>query len=189
MARLHERRRTMSVLAAPALLAAAIGLAAMTPARAQVPASEAEAKARFAVTMARFVQWPASPAPQPARSLRLCLVHRSPALASAFSAREGTLVSGRPLEIVTGVPLDPGGCDLLFMDASAGRAATEALPGFLGRPVLTLGTIDGFASQGGMVELVNVDDTLRFDVNLRSVRAAHLALSSQALKLARRIQD
>jgi hypothetical protein len=55
--------------------------------------------------------------------------------------------------------------------------------------VLTLGAVDGFLSQGGMVELVNVNDALRFDVSLKAVRSAQLALSSQVLKLARQVRD
>jgi hypothetical protein len=38
-----------------------------------------------------------------------------------------------------------------------------------------------------MIEVVNVNDALRFDVNLAALRAAGLALNSQALKLARQV--
>ena len=58
-----------------------------------------------------------------------------------------------------------------------------------GAPALLVGALDGFAQQGGMVELVNVNDALRFDVNLAALRNAHLGLSSQVLKLARQLHD
>lgn len=158
------------------------------PVQAQAPSVEAEAKVRFVITLARFIQWPAGTAVEPA-ALRLCVVHRSPAVAAAFASRQGTAVTGRPLEVVGGEAVRPGGCDLLFIDASAGSAGSETIAAFAGRPVLTLGTVDGFLSRGGMVELVNVDDALRFDVSLKPLRAARLGLSSQALKLARRVQE
>lgn len=179
------RARPVRAWLAPLLLAG--GLAG-APVQAQAPSAEAEAKARFVVTLVRFAQWPASPAAERA-AMRLCVVHRSPALAAAFASREGAPVTGRPLELVTGDAVRPAACDVLFIDASAGSGASEALVAFAGKPVLTLGTIDGFLSRGGMVELVNVDDTFRFDVALKPMRAAHLGLSSQALKLARRIQE
>lgn len=166
------------------LLLAADMLAA--PVRAQAPVGEADAKVRFTLTLARFVQWPAG---AERASLRLCVLHRSPALAAAFASRQGTAVIGRALEVLGDAAVKTGSCDLLFVDASAGSAAADALAAVAGRPVLTLGTADGFASHGGMVELVNVDDALRFDVNLAPLRSAHLALSSQALKLARRVQE
>jgi hypothetical protein len=170
---------------APLLLAC--GLAG-TPVHAQAPNGEAEAKVRFAITLARFVQWPAGAAADHA-ALRLCVIHRSPALAAAFAGRQGAAVTGRPLEVTVGDDARPGTCDMLFVDASAGRAGSDAVAAFAGQPVLTLGTADGFLSRGGMVELVNVDDTLRFDVSLKPLRAARLGLSSQALKLARRVQE
>ncbi len=156
-------------------------------ARAQATSAEAEAKVRFTITLARFVQWPAGTGE--GTPLHLCVVHRSPALAAAFASRRGTTVTGRALEVIDAPLPRDGGCDLLFVDASAGGAGAEALSAAAGRPVLTLGTADGFVSRGGMVELVNVDDALRFDVNLRPMRAARLGLSSQALKLARRVQE
>lgn len=170
---------------APLLLAGGLVVA---PAHAQTPSSEAEAKVRFAITLVRFVQWPAGAAAEPG-ALRLCVIHRSPALAAAFAARHGSAVTGRPLEVVAGDAVRPAACDVLFVDASAGSSGSEALAAFAGGPVLTLGTLDGFLSRGGMVELVNVDDALRFDVALKPLRAARLGLSSQALKLARRVQE
>lgn len=167
----------------PLLLAAGVAVA---PVRAQAPSNEADAKVRFTLTLARFVQWPAG---AERANLRLCLLHQSPALAAAFASRQGAVVTGRALEVLGADAIRAGGCDLLFVDASAAGAAADALAAVTGRPVLTLGSVDGFASHGGMVELVNVDDALRFDVNLRPLRSAHLGLSAQALKLARRVQE
>lgn len=168
------------------LVVAALVCAASGPVRAQ--SSEPAAKARFAVTFARFVQWPALPvgADTP---LRLCVLQRSPALASAFAVHDGAAVGTRRLSVV----LEPGttvsGCDLLFVDGSGASAAAPLLAEGAQRPILTVGAVDGFIARGGMVELVNVDDALRFDVDLGAVRRAGLSLSSQVLKLARRVRE
>ncbi len=98
------------------------------------------------------------------------------------------IVAGHPLNVNTGTITRPS-CDLLFVDSSASRAAAEPLLAPGERPMLTLGATDGFLSQGGMVELVNVNDALRFDVNLRALRGAHLGLSGQVLKLARQVRE
>ena len=155
---------------------------------AQSSSGDAAAKAKFAITVARFVQWPAGTSVADTSPLRLCVLHNSAAVGAAFAQHEGVPVAGRPVSIVP----NPGprvGCDLLFVDASAARAGTAALGQAAGTPVLTLGAVDGFLSQGGMVELVNVNDALRFDVSLKALRSAQLGLSSQVLKLARQVRD
>lgn len=177
----HRPERLGRALRAGLVLAAALfaGLAA----RAQT--SEAAAKARFAVTLARFVQWPAGAEQAP---LRLCVLQNSATLAHAFQAQDGAPVGTRRVAVV----LEPAGisaCDLLFVDDSGARAAAPLLAEGQHRPVLTLGAVDGFLARGGMVELVVVDDALRFDVDLHALRDAGLALSSHALKLARRVRD
>lgn len=183
---MRRRKLCRSVLAA--VLAA--GMPAVV-ARAQAPTNEAEAKVKFTLTLARFVQWPAASfaGAGDAAPLRLCVLHDSPAVAAAFAGQQGKIVAGHPLSIVSDAVPPDGGCDLLFVDSSAARAAAGALRGARDRPVLTLGAVDGFLSQGGMVELVNVNDALRFDVNLKALRGAHLGLSGQVLKLARQVRE
>lgn len=179
-ATLPRRRRGRAI----ALLLAA-GCAA-GPVPAQAPSNEAEAMARFTLTLARFVHWPAEVA-VPGAPMRLCLLHNSPAVEAAFASRKGTAVTGRPLEVLSGSAVKGAACDLLFVDASAGSSGMDAVAS--SAPVLTIGSADGFLSRGGMVELVNVNDALRFDVNLKPLRSARLGLSAQALKLARRVQE
>lgn len=157
--------------------------------RAQVPASEAEAKARFTITLARFLQWPVRPTAVAAAPLHLCVLHNSPALAAAFGAQQGVLIAGRPLNVSSVAPSAGHPCDLLFVDGSAARAFPDGLPPPGAQPLLTIGAVDGFLSRGGMVELVNVNDTLRFDVNLKALRSAQLGLPGHVLKLARQVRE
>lgn len=173
-------------------LALAVALATCAPGaalQAQTVTGEAEAKARFTLTLARFVQWPASGAVVDGAPLQLCVMHNSPAVAAAFASREGVVVAGHPLRVNTGVIARGSTCDVLFVDGSAARAAAEPLLQTVERPMLTLGAVDGFLSRGGMVELVNVNDALRFDVNLRALRSAQLGMSGQVLKLARQVRE
>jgi hypothetical protein len=179
--RRHRARRPGAGL----LARVALALALLAAPAAQAQSGDAAAKARFAVTLARFVQWPAGSEQAP---LRLCVLQNSAALARAFRAQDGTPVGTRRVAVV----LEPAGisaCDLLFVDDSGARAAAPMLAEGAQRPVLTLGAVDGFLARGGMVELVNVDDTLRFDVDLHTLRQAGLGLSSHALKLARRVRE
>ena len=184
----HIVRRPARTRRAFVLFGALIGICGSGVVCAQSPSGDAVAKAKFTITLARFVQWPPGAFAGDAAPLRLCVLHSSPMVGAAFARYEGEQVAGHTVNVVSN-PAIRSGCDLLFVDTSAARAGAEAVRLATGTPVLTLGAVDGFLSQGGMVELANVDDALRFDVSLKTVRSAQLGLSSQVLKLARQVRD
>ena len=167
------------------LLASACGAGGV---QAQSPASDAVAKANFTVTLTRFVQWPAATPGLAIAPLRLCVLHRSPALGAAFASHAGETIAGRVLLVHSNPGPMPGDCHVVFVDASADRQTAEALARSAA-PALVIGALDGFLERGGMVELVNVNDALRFDVSLPALRTANLGLSSQVLKLARQVRE
>lgn len=178
-------RPLLRSIASRAALALLLALAGPLSSTAQGTAGDAAAKAKFVVTFSRFVQWPAASFAGAEAPLRLCLQHASPAIGEAFAAQQGAQVGARHLLVVGNPSADAGLCHLMFVDASAPRM----VPRPAGEPVLTLGTVDGFIGRGGMVEIVNVDDSLRFDVNLKTLRAAQLGVSSQVLRLARQVRE
>lgn len=181
--------RTIRPLLAAALLLA--GLLLPQAARAQTMGSDAWAKARLVITFSRFVQWPARAFAHEDSPLHVCVVQDSPVLAEAFRRQLATPPAGRPLQLVwwpaPGSQAAAGAsCHLLYIDDSAPRRLAELLPP-PDAPVLTMAQQDGFASRGGMVELVVVNDALRFDVNLSALHRAELGVRAGALKLAREV--
>lgn len=52
------------------------------------------------------------------------------------------------------------------------------------KPVLTVGNMNTFAPQGGMIAFVTIDGKIRFRINPKAVETAGLTISSQLLKLA-----
>lgn len=166
---------------ASAGLALCLALACAGPAGAQAQ-GEAALKVRITLSLTRFAQWP-GPVPE---VLRLCLAQRDPAISEAFAQADGQLVNGRRVQIVRVPPVT--GCNVLFVHASADRPV-ELIRAASGTATLIIGDGDGTLAQGGMVELVPVNDALRFDINLAAVRQARLVLSSQVLKLARQVRE
>jgi hypothetical protein len=57
-----------------------------------------------------------------------------------------------------------------------------------GGTVLTIGETDRFAQAGGMIRLIIDEGRVRFDVNIVSAERAGLKVSSQLLKLARKVE-
>jgi len=166
----------------------ASSLLLVAAARAQSPV-EARLKARLAFTLARFTQWPASAFAGPADALTICVLHRDAALGEAFAELAGQTVAGRPIKVVGNPDKALSACHVLFVHETVDRSAAGALDALAATPVLTIGDAEGFSAGGGMVELVNVNDALRMDVNLKALRTARLGLSSQVLKLARHVRE
>ncbi len=173
---------TRRQLVAAALLWRAGHAAAQTP-------GDARVKARLTLSLARFTQWSAAAFPTSADALTLCVMHGSETLAAAFGDLAGQTAAGHPVRVVLNPDKLPGGCNVLFVHETADRAGTAVLAAIAALPILTVGDAEGFAARGGMVELVNVSDAIKLDVNMRALRAAQLGLSSQVLKLARQVRE
>jgi YfiR/HmsC-like len=152
-------------------------------------AHEAALKARLTYNLARFAQWPASTFASPSDPLVICVAHASDTVAAAFGALEGQLVAGRPITVVLRAEGAIRPCQVLFVQDMGTRGGPAWPAMAAGAAALTIGDSEGFATRGGMVELVNVNDTLRFDVNLKTLRSAQIGLSSQVLKLARQVRE
>lgn len=137
-------------------------------------------KAAFVFDMLKATQWPKG------RSGRvvLCVLGRDP-FGAAWRSIEGRPLGKGRLDVVTiegaSAFVD---CDALFVSTSE-RAHWPQIRSTLGsRPILTLSEMTGFAQDGGMVALMNVENRLRFDVNLKAVRKAGLSIDTEALEQA-----
>jgi len=176
--RRHEVRRALLAC----VLAAGLG-----GARAQVAGGDAAAKAKLVATLARFVQWPPATFENDASPLRLCVFSGSPAMQHAFQAEAS--IGGRPAQIIVNPLTVPRHCEVVFVDEGGAPRADQLLRRLGNEPVFTVGTRDGFVSEGGMVEIVRIDNALRFDVNLTALRAAGLGVNPGVLKLARDVSQ
>lgn len=160
------------------------------PSQAQAPGSDAYAKAQLVLAFARFVEWPQDVLPGGGGSpLNVCVTHDSPALEAAFQQLAVGAATSRtvvPLFNVTGEAARA--CHVWFIDKSA-NSSLESRTLDAAEASLTMGSSDGFASRGGMVEIVIVNDGLRFDVNLPAVHAAGLNVRPNALRLARNVRQ
>jgi uncharacterized protein DUF4154 len=159
---------------------AAVSLPAAAAANLAAAQREYLIKAAFVYDMLQATQWPK------ARSGRvvLCVFGRDP-FGTAWRSIEGRPVGKRRLYVA---PVQAGsdfaGCDALLLGTSE-RARWPHIRDALGtRPILTMSEMVGFAADGGMVELMAVDNRLRFDVNLKAVRKAGLTINTDALEQA-----
>lgn len=78
-------------------------------------------------------------------------------------------------------------CHVLFYCSSEKNWLNEHLQPVLTFPVLTVGETEGFLDSKGMIVFVKEENKVRFEIYLTQVERQGLKISSQLLKLARRV--
>ncbi len=138
-------------------------------------------KAAFLSHFIRYVEWPAG-----TDALVVAVLGDDPfgpALERALGERApgGRTVVVRRYRTADQV----GPCAILFVARSAMKQWPELRPRLQGRPVLTVGEVEGFTAAGGAVNFFVEEHRLRFEVNRAVTEEAGLRLSSRLLSLAR----
>jgi hypothetical protein len=146
------------------LLAAPAGLAR--------GAEDAGVKLRVATAIARFAELP-TPRARGDGPLHWCIATQGRPT-SAQLALQGQKMGTLEVKLQIAPPFQH--CDVLYVDSSF--ADWRSLLGRLQAPTLTVSDIPGLES-----------DAVRFDVNLRALRAKSIRLPSQVLSLAREVRN
>jgi len=152
--------------------------------------TEAELKAAFIFSFAKYVDWPADALNANPGALTLCLVGGSNALFDALSEMHGKAIKGRSLQVRTSTRSDNlKSCQMLVMADSEVDHFASVLRRLDGVPVLTVNGSEHFLDAGGIIGLFAEGKKIRFDINLVAARRNNLVLSSNLLKLARTVRQ
>jgi hypothetical protein len=165
------------------LLAAAVtagGAPAVIP-------SEREVEAAFLCSFAEFVEWPDA---RPDASVTVLVLGEDP-----FGPLLDETVKSRPLQ-TKGIEVsrsrraeDAPRFQVVYVSASEKPRLAAILGALVGRSVLTVSDIPGFAEQGGVVGFVVEDKRVRFEINTAAADRARLRISSRLLTLARVVNE
>ena len=166
------------------LLCAALSSASVADDPSQL---EYRVKAAFLYNFARFVEWPADASPRD--RIVIGVYGNNPFGESLQRTVEGKLAKGLSIEILAVSDVRQArDCDLLFVGLTDRKRLAEVLDALAGDPVLTVGESRGFTERGGIVNFVIEQGRVRVDVNIQSARTAGLKISSQLLRVARRVE-
>lgn len=168
----------------PALLAVvAIGLLFVSgPVDAQ--GSLADIKAEMLFNIAKFVSWPTPGAEVGQMTFTILGEDELAAvLASTLSTRT---IGGRKVFVrfVRRVS-DVRDSQILFVAGSEAGRIPEVLEALRGLPVLTVADVPGFTTMGGMVDFVQENEKVRFEINPTSAERSQLKISARVLALAK----
>jgi hypothetical protein len=80
-------------------------------------------------------------------------------------------------------------CHLLFICPSEQGNIKEIIKSIKGHCVLTVGDIDGFLEAGGIIKFTVEENKVRFEINNTAAKRTKLKISSQLLRLAKRVVE
>lgn len=177
--------------ALPALVILAAGLVSLAPAaepqHRETTADQVSVIVAYLYNFGKFVEWPAGSFAAPSSPVRFCVYGEDP-LGGAMDGLARRRLQGRPLDIERlrrGQPFSD--CHVLYVSRSEEFNIRPLIAKSATLPLLTVSDIEGFAASGGVIGLVEMDSKVRFEVNAGAARAARLQVSSQLLKLAKRV--
>ncbi len=154
------------------------------------PVNEYELKAAAIYNIILFTEWPASAFDAPNAPLVIAVIGRGPVADVLHQLVQTSEWRGHPVvvEQVAGA-LGAKRCHVLYLASSEHTAWARLRTALANTPVLTVCAWPDFARAGGIVQLGMERNRLRLTINLRALKAAGLAMSSQVLRLAEVVGD
>ena len=151
----------------------------------QVVSRESQLKAVYIYHFTEFVDWPKTAFPTPASPILIGVLGPDPFGGYLEQAIRDERVHDRRLIIQRYQRVqEVENCHLLFISASENARLEGILAELKGRSILTVGETEDFALRGGMIQFINVQNHIRFRINLGAARAAKIQISSKMLRSA-----
>jgi hypothetical protein len=139
---------------------------------------EYQLKAAFLYNFAKFITWPSN-STQTA-PLTIAVLGDDPFGALLPATVVGKTVNGRPLKLAyvhRGDPIE--GVDILFITRSERDRLPAILASLKDKRILTVGDSERFAHRGGMINLILVGKSVRFEMNVEAIEQAGLKVNSK----------
>jgi len=143
--------------------------------------TDSQVKAAYLYNFGKFVRWPGSNRD----TFDICVLGKNSFDTELVATVKGEAIDGKPIaaKTIAGVQ-EASNCRILFVSAPEESRVKYILSTIKRTGILTVSDIPGFAARGGMIELVNEEGRIRFEVNLAAVNQAGLTVSSELLKVA-----
>ena len=171
-----------------ARLALAAALAFPGAAAAQLSgAAEAQIKAAFLYKFGGFVEWPAG-AFAGADSFAIGVLGGDAVALELERLVAGRTVQDRPISVRRVRRGEPtGGLHVLFIGRGEAARLPEVLAAAKGQPLLVVTESDNALASGSVINFVQAEDKVRFDVALPAAERGQLRISSRLLAVARKV--
>ena len=144
---------------------------------------EYQVKAAFLFNFAQFVEWPARAFASKETPLVIGILGSDPFGAYLDQLVSGERIGERPLVVRRYKRVeDIGECHILFISRVEAAALAKVLPRLKDRNLLTVGDLDTFTREGGMVRFAMESGKVRLKINVEAAKACDLTISSKILR-------
>lgn len=141
---------------------------------------EYDIKAAILYNLAKKTTWPKSAFRDQNQPFVIAILEPN-RFGNRFAGRK---LLGRPLVVQTVADVSKlPDCQVLFVPSARAESLPQVLKAVAGKPILLCGDGPGFAQRGVMVNMVERENSIRIEVNLKAAEAADLAISAEVLKL------
>ena len=152
-------------------------------------AREYDLKAVYLYNFLRFTNWPDHTESSGSERFSIGVIGNSKIIAplqviaqkSNGKIQVGTVSASAPQSAFTPY-------DLLFISQSEENQLDKLLTSLSPLQVLTVSDIDTFCEAGGMIRLVNVDNRIRWEINLSQLKRSGISVKAQLLKSAWKVR-
>ena len=146
---------------------------------------EYQVKAAFLLNFAKFVDWPPEAFTAADAPFAIGVFGKDPFHELLDNTVAGKTIGNRKFIVRRGAKLeDLKGCQILFVCRSERDQMARILEKTRHLPILTVGEMDGFAQQCGVINFVIEDNKVHFEINPNAAASANLAIKAQLLRLA-----
>lgn len=185
LSRIQTTRSIVCCLTACMLIWATLPCSALLASEQLTTAAVSDLKAVYIFNFIRFTDWPESRREQKQGRIRLNVLgdHAIYDVIKGISGKQPGRQMGLDVQACS-TPSCLGESSVLFFGRSGSGRFQHLLESFKGKPVLTISDKAGFASRGGMIEIILREKKLGFIINLKAVKEANLYISAQLLQLA-----
>jgi hypothetical protein len=145
---------------------------------------EYEIKAAYLYNFIKYVDWPSY-----GETISIGVLGNDP-FGAALAPLNGKIVKGRRLVTKHLDSMrDAQQCQIIFVSSSEKQRLQEIFESLRSARVLTVGETQGFADGGGIINFIEENNKVRFEINAEAARRTGLNISSELLKLARLVKS
>lgn len=165
----------------------AVGLG--TAAADDAGALEIQVKAAYLYRMAEYVEWPSSVFPDADTPVRIAVVGAEPLAGVLARMLVGRTANNRPFVVKTAKITDSfAGVHILFVGRQEAGSLKQLLGSLKSQPVLTVSEVPSALPDGSVVNLVQDDNRISFEISMGVAERNGLKLSSRLLAVAKRVE-
>jgi hypothetical protein len=146
---------------------------------------EYQVKAAFLYNFAKFVEWPPQTFKNFSEPIKICVLGQDPFGQALEEAVSGKHIEGRALLVRNiSAARQAGNCQILFVSSSERKRLPAIFVGIKAAGILTVGEMEGFTAEGGVVNFRLENGRVRIEVNVQAAEQGRLRISSKLLSLA-----